>query len=142
MARFYHELKNFVHTKFPDYPGKISSDIYPPPFIATVFAQLAGYLWIAGIILLVGGSTIFQNLDIPEPEFCKWIANNRMMAFAGLFLLNNVANSFLATGAFEVFLGDELIFSKLAENRFPSAQDILEAFARRGVLPNDQTNFM
>jgi selT/selW/selH-like putative selenoprotein len=49
-----------------------------------------------------------------------------------LFLINNIAQSLIATGAFEIYLGDELIFSKLAENRFPKQKDILEALQSRG----------
>jgi len=41
-----------------------------------------------------------------------------------MLLGNNVVSSLMSTGAFEVFLDNKLIFSKLQTGGMPSAQDI------------------
>jgi hypothetical protein len=47
---------------------------------------------------------IFQMLSMQEPEFYVTMKANKMTAFLLLFLLNNVGNSMLTTGAFEIFI--------------------------------------
>lgn len=46
-------------------------------------------------------------LKMEEPEFYQSMKNNKMTAFMLLFLLNNVGNSLLTTGAFEIFVDGE-----------------------------------
>eukprot|EP00981_Chlorochromonas_danica_P000422 scaffold96_cov167-Ochromonas_danica.AAC.29 len=80
-------------------------------------------------------SQIFKILNIPEPEYVKVITENKGSAFLVLFVLNNVANSMLATGAFEIYLDDVLIFSKIATGRFPSVEDLQSALRQHGLFP-------
>jgi selT/selW/selH-like putative selenoprotein len=137
MQRFYRDLENFVRTKYPHFRGKISGDVYPPAFHAVVLANIASSLWMGGLIAVFGGSAICQAIGVPEPQLLRSIQGNKMMFLGGLFVLNNMANGMLATGAFEVYFGDELVFSKLTSNRFPSAQDIIQQFSMHGLLPAD-----
>lgn len=130
------DLSKFLRQNYPeDTFESISSDLYPPPAHAVLIAQLASYLWLVGIFLLLGGSKILGFLQLPMPDILKQAENNKMVVFLGLFMINNVANSMLATGAFEVFVDDELIFSKLQMNRFPTAQDIIQGLSMQGLLP-------
>lgn len=133
MQKYFHDVKRFVEINYPEMKGNVIGDVYPPPWYATWIATVASYLWVAGILIVFGGSSILKSLNIPEPEILIWINNNRMQTFIGLFLLNNVANSMLATGAFELYLDGELVFSKLLTKRFPSPEDIIRGFALRGV---------
>ena len=89
-------------------------------------------LWIFGIALLFVGETIFKTMGITEPEWFVWMKNNKVATFIGLFMMNNVGNSQLTTGAFELYYNDELIFSKLATGRVPNANDIVAALASKG----------
>jgi len=132
MQRYFIDLKKFVEQNFPDFDGSISGGVYPPPQYAILIANLASYLWTLGIIFIVGGSQILKALGIPENELTKWINENKMGAFIGIFIINNIANSLLATGAFEVYVGDELIFSRLETHRFPSSYDLVTALTERG----------
>jgi selT/selW/selH-like putative selenoprotein len=67
-----------------------------------------------------------------KPEWYNWMQNNKISAFMGLFLLNNMGNSMLATGAFEISVDDVVIYSKLQTNRLPNANDIQAALASIG----------
>ena len=51
---------------------------------------------------------------------------NKLQTFGIIFLANTLAASLTATGAFEVTYGGELVFSKLAAGRMPSADEILQ----------------
>lgn len=55
------------------------------------------------------GETIFQMLKMEEPEFYQSMKANKMTAFMLLFLLNNVGNSMLTTGAFEIYVDGECV---------------------------------
>ncbi len=58
--------------------------------------------------------------------------NNKTATFFGLFVMNNIGHGFLATGAFEVYLNDELIHSKLQMHRMPTTADMIAALTARG----------
>lgn len=124
MQKYFLDLKTYVEHQYPEFQGNIEGGLYPPPSHAVMISTVAGYMWIAGIGLLVGGSSLFRALGMTEPPFVVWMNSNKVGAFFILFMMNNIANSFLATGAFEVYLNDELIFSKLQSKRFPSVRDL------------------
>lgn len=135
MQKYFRDLQGFVESTYPEFQGNISGGLYPPPKYCEVIAQITGYIWIAGVALLMVGNHIFTALGIPEPEWYIWMKNNRMAAFIGLFMLNNVGHSFVATGAFEVYLNDELIYSKLQTGRMPSTTAIITALSAHGYKP-------
>lgn len=132
MQKYFLDLKGFVEERYPAFQGNIVGGHYPPPQYATVIATIAGYIWILGIITLVAGQSIFKNLGIPEPEIVTWMSNNRAGAFFMLFMINSVASSLLATGAFEVYIDDDLVFSKLQTKRFPSPRDLVALLSGYG----------
>ena len=137
MQRYFVDLKAFLEAKYPELRGQISGGLFPPPSYAVTIANFASYMWFAGIFMMVGGSTVLTSLNIPVPDFLRQMENNKLPVFLGLFMLNNLANSLVATGAFEVYLNDELIFSKLEMKRFPGSNDIIQALSMQGLLPVD-----
>ena len=84
--------------------GFVEGANYPPPKEKQMLAQVFSFFFLAGIALLLGGDMIFQMLSMQEPEFYVTMKANKMTAFLLLFLLNNVGNSMLTTGAFEIFI--------------------------------------
>lgn len=47
-----------------------------------------------------------------------------MFLIGGYFLLNMIQSQVSSTGAFEIYLDNRLIFSKLATGRMPNAQEL------------------
>lgn len=125
-------LKNFVESKYPAFDGNVYGEVYPPSPINVMIAQLAGYVWFFGIVLLMGGSTIFQTLGVPTPGFVDELSKNKVPAFIFLFVMNSFANSLIATGAFEIYVNEELIFSKLQTGRFPNGDELIAAINALG----------
>ncbi len=81
-----------------------TTGLYPPPLHAQYIAQLTSIMWIGGIFLMIGGSSIFSTLGIAEPAFYQFMKENQGMTMIGLFFLNSMGNSMLSTGAFEIYL--------------------------------------
>ena len=48
-----------------------------------------------------------------------------MFLIGGYFLLNMIQNAVSSTGAFEVYLDNQLIFSKLSTGRVPNVHELV-----------------
>jgi selT/selW/selH-like putative selenoprotein len=131
MHKYFLEVRQFIESQYPIFHDNISGGNYPPPLYAQYIAQFTSYIWLLGIVVLIGGSKMLKTLGIPEPDFIHWMENNKGIVFFGLFMLNSVGNSMITTGAFEIYLNDELIFSKLNGGHVPNGEDIISALASK-----------
>ena len=92
------------------------------------------------LALLMLGEQIFRALgyDTPPPAVA-WLTANRMGAMGLYFALGMAGGAMSKTGAFEVTLDGELLYSALREGgRVPSVASIALALARAGVQPAPQ----
>ena len=69
------------------------------------------------------------------PRAVLYLAENQLYGFGGYMVLNVVAQKLVATGAYEVFLGSERIFSALEQGGVPSVDYISELLTARGLKP-------
>ena len=138
MRNYFMQVKSFVENKYSDEPWNISGDNYPPSELSVVISNVTNFLWIAGIAFLIVGKQFFQGLGIQEPDIVKKMQENKIMIFVALFMMNNFGASQLATGAFEVYYNDELIYSKLKTNRMPSGDDLIRLLNQFGLESNEQ----
>mmetsp|Transcript_55764 Transcript_55764/g.122058 ORF Transcript_55764/g.122058 Transcript_55764/m.122058 type:complete len:96 (-) Transcript_55764:79-366(-) len=78
-------------------------------------------------ILLIG---IVLSVDIlPEG-----IRENKMSAVFAIFMVTNmIASALTKTNAFEIYVGEDLIWSTMARQRSPNLQDLVKGFASVGV---------
>ena len=53
-----------------------------------------------------------------------------MQTFIGLYIMNLVGSNLLSTGAFEVYVQDELIWSKLETGKIPNHQYLLQEITK------------
>ena len=112
-------LKSILEQHISDFRGNnvIIGDVYSPGTFAVWIAEVSGTLWMLGIALIIFGKSIFDITGLPVPFFVDYISNNKVKTFIILFVLNNIGHSFLVTGSFEIYLNDDLIFSKLQTGR-------------------------
>ena len=108
--------------------------MYPPTIMAQWIAYITNLIWLCGIALLMGGPTICKMLNVPEPELLKKAREHPFQTFIGLFIINSMGASQLSTGAFEVYVGDQLVFSKLALGRMPSGPELLSGMKALGYI--------
>jgi thioredoxin reductase-like selenoprotein T len=130
MKNYFLQVKAYVENTYDDVPWTIEGLNYPPSDINRFLASLCSTIWMIGIVLVLGGSTIFKSFGMAEPEFMTFVNNNKMMVFFGLFMCNSMGNNLLATGAFEIYVDNQLMFSKLQTGRLPGAEDIAMIVSR------------
>ena len=81
------------------------------------------------------GDTIFRTLSVEPPQLYVKIKDSRWMyLIIGFLLSSNIQSSLLSTGAYEVFVNDELQFSKLETGRMPDRDDMVSMFAPFGIV--------
>lgn len=104
----------------------VSGRNFPSPAWKVAVAQVASYAWLGGLALNFAGDPIFNALGVTnKPAFYAYLKANPMGCLGGLFLMNNLANSALSTGAFELYLDGELMYSKLESKVVPQIDEIL-----------------
>ncbi|KAL5580727.1 hypothetical protein UlMin_013169 [Ulmus minor] len=124
-------MKKMLETAFPG----ISVDLanYPPAFPKRVLGKLVPVAQIGVVGLIMAGEHIFPLLGLmtPPPWYYSLRANRFGTIAATLLLGNALQSSLQSTGAFEVFLNNELVFSKLKEGRFPGEIELKDVVGRR-----------
>jgi len=119
----------YLRNYYPE--AQIEGGIYPPPDLNTFIASIASYLFIFGMIVIFFGEAIAQRVNIPQiKDICLWISQNKMQTFIGLYVINLIGSNLLQTGAFEVWVQDELIWSKIETGRLPDMQYLLAEIAK------------
>lgn len=136
MRRNFEELQSFLHLHFPVLAeaDSIRGELYPPPPYAQTLAMLGSLLQMGGMAITLGGSLIFDTLGVPEPFFVPIMRRNSVPTIIGLFFLNSFCGQSLQTGAFEVWVDDDLVFSRLKDKgKFPSGAVLISALEKHGV---------
>lgn len=111
----------------------ITGGNFPPTETQRIIAQVTQALWFVGLALVFAGDIILKTLGIKEmPDLYKQAKENKMFVLGGLWFLNNWGNTQLSTGAFEIFLDDQLIFSKINSGKVPSGEMILALLGEKG----------
>jgi len=90
--------------------------------------MISRILWFGFVIGLVVN---FAGQAFLPPQIVEVIRNNRMMSFGAVFLCQMFASQILQTGAFEVELDGELIFSKLKTGEAPNLPGLLHLIQQR-----------
>ncbi|OQR84901.1 hypothetical protein ACHHYP_12581 [Achlya hypogyna] len=133
-ANNYREVSRYLEANYPHLIGRISGANALPPAWKQQLASFLGYVQMAGFALLLAGEHILGALGLPldMPLFVQ-MRENKFAAFAGIMILGSISQSMLATGAFEVYFNDDLIYSKIRMNRWPTMSELLELFQAAGL---------
>jgi len=84
-----------------------------------------------GMVLIFFGETLAQKVNIPQiKDICLWISQNKMQTFIGLYVMNLIGSNLLQTGAFEIWVQDEQIWSKIETGKLPDMQYLLAEIAK------------
>jgi selT/selW/selH-like putative selenoprotein len=113
------EFANMLRHSFGDLVV-LEDDNYPPPplnQLAATILQVAVYG--GAFVALVAGNLLPQTAR-------QWLQENRMMVIAAAFLGHSIAGMLIQTGAFEVYVDGQLIFSKLETNRTPQLSHLMQ----------------
>lgn len=123
-------MKKMLETAFPGIDVILAN--YPPPLPKRLLAKVVPLVQIGVIGIIVAGEHIFPMLGfMTPPPWYYSLRANRFGSMASTWLLGNVLQSFLqSSGAFEVFLNGDLVFSKLKEGRFPGEIELKDLIGR------------
>lgn len=87
--------------------------------------QIFSGLFMVG--LLVG----FVGKGFMPAPLMDWISNNSMLFYGALFVLNMVGGNLQQTGAFEVSIDGEQVFSKLETGNLPDLNWLAQAIQQK-----------
>jgi len=129
-------VKQFLETEFPELRGKISGGNYPPPAYAIYLMQLISAVHMIAIAFIFLGDTAWNFVPFVQhpPQWYQTCKKFPMQTFIFIFfLVPTIVNSKLTTGAFEIMLDGEVLFSKISSGRFPNGPELVEIFAKAGL---------
>lgn len=136
MRRNFEELRLFLHRHYPilEEADSIRGELYPPPPHAQTLAAVGSYLQMGGVAIALGGALIFDKLGVPEPFFAPVMRRNPIPVVVGCSVVNSFFSSFMSTGAFEVSIDGELVYSRIEEGgQFPSGALVMKELEKRGL---------
>ena len=124
-----------MHKNFPELEGKVTGDNYPPPPIAELLLKIMSVIQMVGLIMVFLGEKSFLLLGMSHaPSWYASVQKNGMqIAIFVYLLLPNMLSKYLVTGAFEIILDGETIFSKLDTGRLPQFADLVTPLVNAGL---------
>ncbi|XP_062230374.1 selT-like protein [Phragmites australis] len=123
-------MKRMLETSFPGIHVILQN--YPPPFPMRVLGKVVPILQVGAIATIMAGDQIFPRLGMVPPPWYYSLRANKFGTMTPIWLFGNFAQPFLqSSGAFEVYCNGDLVFSKLAEQRFPSEFELRDFIANR-----------
>ncbi|XP_052172346.1 selT-like protein [Diospyros lotus] len=123
-------MKNMLETAFPGITVILAN--HPPPFPKRLLGKILPVAQFGIIGITMAGEQIFPRLGfVAPPPWYYSLRANRFGTISTTWLLGNVLQSTLqSSGAFEVFVNGELVFSKLKEQRFPGEIELKDLVGR------------
>ena len=132
-------MAKFLKEKFPDV--EVTGDVYPMSPMCVFALQILSMLQLLAIgWMIFGGPTLLRSMRLvrenqPLPTWYHTLQENGVPIAIFLFLLapNIVQNIGNTKGAFEVYLNDTMVFSKLKTGNFPSMDDLINPLLHTGA---------
>ncbi len=118
---------------------------YPVPANKALLVQGVFVLQMSTIALMLAGDHILPALGVAPPALYLKAKESKMMTCVLAWTLGNmVSQQLVSTGAFEVYVGKTLVFSKLDSNRLPSLPELVQNIRAvlEGGAPEAATNVM
>lgn len=133
--RNYLQVRSWMDQNFPELQGKVTGDNFPPPPIAELMLKLLSVVQMFGLVVVFLGDKVFYLFGFNQaPAWFGSVQKNGMqLAIFVYLLLPNIVSKYLVTGAFEVILDGETIFSKLETGRLPQFGDLVTPLLKAGL---------
>ncbi len=100
--------------------GWVVGETYLPSYGVQILSNMLTLIFQIGLVLVFFGESIFSSLNFPDGvQMIRWMKDRQLMVVGALFVCNMLGAQLLASGAFEVYFNDQLVFSKLQEGSLP-----------------------
>lgn len=127
-------MKKMLESGFPGVNVVLAN--YPPALPKRLLGKLVPVVQFGVIGVVMAGEHIFQprfGFAAPPPWYYSMRAN-RFGTISSTWLIGNFLQGFLqSTGAFEVSVNGELVYSKLREKRFPGEIELQQLVSKKIV---------
>jgi len=105
----------------------VVGSVYPPGPFKSFIAQMCSIIFLVGLATMIAGRFLGESLNIAAlTDLARKMNENQMQSIMLIFMANIIGGQMLATGAFEIFLEDDLIFSKIQTGGLPQLDQIVE----------------
>lgn len=134
MQRNYLTIKQFLEQEFPELRGKIDGGNPPIPEYILLLQSIISTLQLMTVAFIFVGDTLwnfipFSGGSTNPPSWYKFCKQHGMYVFLGLFFfVPTFMQAQITTGAFEIMLNGQVLFSKLETGRFPNGPELSEMF--------------
>lgn len=82
----------------------------------------------------MAGPTLFEKIGMQTPDIMHTLQEKKFLVCLVAFLVGNmIRGQLLATGAFEIYFDEELVFSKLKTGSPPSEEMISHLVSSFGI---------
>uniref|UniRef100_A0A1I7T987 SelT-like protein n=1 Tax=Caenorhabditis tropicalis TaxID=1561998 RepID=A0A1I7T987_9PELO len=134
------QFTTFAKEKYPNMP--VEGANFAPVLWKAYVAQAVSFIKMALLVIVLTGSNPLERLGLGYPGILQHAHGNKMSSCMLLFMLGNlVEQSLISTGAFEIYLGNEQIWSKIESGRVPSPQEFMQLIdAQLAVLGKAPVN--
>ncbi|KNA16905.1 hypothetical protein SOVF_084680 [Spinacia oleracea] len=123
-------MKNMLETQFPGINVALAN--YPPPAPKRILSKLVPVAQVGVVGMIMAGDQIFPRLGMSPPPWFYTLRANRFGTISAAWLFGNFLQSYLqSSGAFEVYLDGEMVFSKLGMQRFPGEIELKDLIGKR-----------
>ncbi|KAL4102187.1 hypothetical protein PRIC1_005935 [Phytophthora ramorum] len=129
----FNQIKTYLEDTFPHLVDRIYGANYEVDPYKKMLAQFLGYAQATAMLLLVFGEYLLPALGL-DTTMLRWALNNRIAAFFIVVFMGTAASSLTASGAFEIYFNEDLIFSKLEVGRWPTLLEISNSIDEYGLL--------
>ncbi|KRY71444.1 Selenoprotein T2 [Trichinella pseudospiralis] len=120
------DIDNYARLIQSQFPGVVvKGETYPPPPYKATVAEVIRALKIVLILCILFEVDLAFMLNISMPPIYVWAMQNKISACLMLFFMSTaIENYLLSTGAFEIFMNDIPLWSKLDVGRIPQITEL------------------
>ncbi|KRZ67163.1 Selenoprotein T [Trichinella papuae] len=124
--RYKQAFEDYARLIQSQFPGVVvKGETYPPPPYKATVAEVIRALKIVLILCILFEVDLAFLLNISIPPIYVWAMQNKVSACLMLFFMSTaVENYLLSTGAFEIFMNDIPLWSKLDVGRIPQITEL------------------
>ncbi|KAL7505948.1 hypothetical protein ACHAXN_003325 [Cyclotella atomus] len=130
-------LKELLRSEFPGQWSGIEGANYPVPEWTKLAGNIISALQMFVMVLVLVGDSIWTYIPGfsrgPPEIYYKMKENPAFVLIVVFLVIPSYVQSFANSGAFEVFLDDKLIYSKLETGRMPNVVEIIKALEAAGL---------
>jgi len=119
------QVARTLKAKFPEV--EVIGSVYPPGPMKSFIAQICSLVFLLGLVTMIAGKFFGDSLRIPAlSELAQKMNENQMQSIMIIFMANIIGGQMLSTGAFEIYLEEDLVFSKLQTGGLPQLDQLAD----------------